>query len=103
MQSHHRRYFIELQPDGQPAVHRNRETEVRREQAVQFISTIYNWLRNHDLYDKVSGMDVTAFGQVRITCEADVINRIRAEDELSIAAIRPGAAYVEGMSQIGRR
>lgn len=103
MQSHHRRYFIELQPDGTPAVPRNREAEARREQAVSFIATIYGWLRDHHLYDKVSGMDVTAFGQVRITCEADVINRIRGEDELSIAAIRPGAAYVEGMGQIGRR
>ncbi len=60
-------------------------------------------MQNHDLGDKVSDMDITAFGQVRITCEAEIINRMRDEDELSIACIRPGAMYVEGMGQIGRR
>jgi hypothetical protein len=103
MNRDHHRYFIELQPDGQAPVPRNREAETRREQALLFIAAIYDWLKNHDLDTKVSAMDVTAFGQIRITCDAEIINRIRDEDALSIAAIRPGAMYVEGMGQIGRR
>jgi hypothetical protein len=99
MQSHHRRYFIELQPDSPDPVLRNREAETRREQAMHFIAAIYDWLKNNELDGKVSNMDITAFGQIRITCEADVISRIRDEEELSIAAIRPGAMYVEGMSK----
>lgn len=99
MKRDHHRYFIELQPETAPPVPRNREAETRREQALLFIAAIYNWLKNHDLGDKVSDMDVTAFGQVRITCDAEVINRMRNEDALSIAAIRPGAMYVEGMSR----
>jgi hypothetical protein len=103
MNHDHHHYFIELQPAGVAPIPRNREAEARREQAVLFIATIYDWLKNHDLNDKVSEMDVTALGQVRITCDAEIIHRIRGEDALSIAAIRPGAMYVEGMGQIGRR
>jgi hypothetical protein len=103
MNRDHRRYFIELQPEGATPVPRNREAETRREQATLFVETVYGWLRSHDLDDKVSEMDVTMFGQVQITCEAEIINRIRDEDALSIAAIRPGALYVEGMNRTVRR
>lgn len=104
MNGDHNRYFIELQPDdGFDAVPRYREDETRREQAVLFIASVYNWLKNHDLSAKVSAIDVTVFGQVRITCEDEIIHRIRDEDRLNIASIRPGVMYVEGMSQIGRR
>jgi hypothetical protein len=99
MNRNHHRYFIELQPTDSEPVPRSREAETRREQAVLFIAALYNWLKNHDLDGKVSDMDVTAFGQVRITCDAAIITRMRDEDELSIAAIRPGAMYVEGMNR----
>lgn len=79
---------------------RRREDEIRREQAANFITTIYAWLKDNALDSKVSAVALTAFGQVQITCEADVISRLSDENEMSIAAIRPGALYVEGM---GRR
>ena len=99
----HNRYFIELQPNSAGPVPRHSEDAVRRAQAIHFMTTIYNWLKTHALEDKVSDVDVTAFGQIQITCTVNVINRIRNEDELSIASIRPGAMYVEGMGQIGRQ
>jgi hypothetical protein len=98
----HRRYFIELQPEGTEPVSRRGEVQARREQATHFITTIYDWLKNHALDDKVSDMDVTAFGQIRITCEVAVIDRIRDEDVLNIAVIRPSAQYIENMGQLGR-
>ncbi|MDX2028417.1 MAG: hypothetical protein SFW62_07255 [Alphaproteobacteria bacterium] len=100
MQSDQHRYFIELQPAAGATVPRNREDEIRREQAAHFITAIYAWLKNNALGDKVSAVAMTAFGQVQITCEADVISRLSDEEELQIAAIRPSALYVEGM---GRR
>ncbi len=101
MYSDHHRYFIELQPQGD--VPRHSEDATRREQALRFVTSIYGWLKHHELDDKVSKMDVTAFGQVRITCEADVISRMRGEGELHIVTIRRAAAYVEGMGRTGRR
>jgi hypothetical protein len=68
-----------------------------------FITSIYDWLKTHALNDKVSKMDVTAFGQVRITCEADIINRLRDDEIVPIAAIRRAASYVAGMGRNGRR
>jgi len=97
----HHRFFIELQAQGH--VPRHSEDAARREHALRFITSIYDWLKRHALSDKVSDMDVTAFGQICITCDTDVINRIRDEDDLHIAAIRPSAAYVEGMGRNGRR
>jgi len=101
--SDHHRYFIELQPDGVDPVPRHREDALRRQQAFQFIASIYDWLKQNALDNKVSDLDVTAFGQVRITCEADVIARIGGEEDLHIASIRPSAMYVEGMGRNGRR
>ena len=95
----HRRYFIELQPaDGRP-VPRNRETELRREQAARFIAHVGDWLRREALESKVASMAVTALGQVQIICEADIIQHLRHEDEAPIAAIRNSAMYVESMSR----
>lgn len=93
MKSETHRYFIELQPAGGPPVPRWRETEVRREQAAQFISEIGDWLREVDLQDKVKNMAITALGQVQITCEADVISQIRHHDEMNIVTIRPAAYH----------
>jgi hypothetical protein len=99
MTSERRRYFIELQPiDGAP-VPRNRETELRREQAARFIAGVGAWLRRESLEDKVASMAVTALGQVQITCEADIINHISHRDEERIAAIRHGATFVESMGR----
>ena len=85
------RYFIELQPADGPPVPRWRETEARREQAASFISAIHDWLKREALESKVAAIAMTALGQVQITCEAEVINQIRHQDEMNIAAIRRGA------------
>jgi hypothetical protein len=97
----HHRNFIELQPQG--PVPRHSEDAARRAQALHFMTSIYDWLKRHALDDKVSNVDVTAFGQIRITCEAGVISRLRGDGDMHIAAIRPGAIYVEGMGRNGRR
>jgi len=93
------RYFIELQPiDGEP-MPRQRETELRREQAAHFIMQIGDWLHREALESKVAHMAITALGQVQITCEADIIQHLRHQDEERIAAIRYGAMYVETMGR----
>ena len=103
MHSDHNRYFIELQPPSAAPISRNREAEIRREQAAIFIAEVYSWLQSQDLGEMVSEMDVTAFGQVQITCETEIITRIQENRTLNIATVRPGALYVEGMRQISRR
>lgn len=101
MTSEHGRYFIELQPkDGTP-VPRNRETELRREQAADFIVQISKWLRQQDMEDKVASMAITALGQVQIICEADIINHLQSQDEQHIANVRPAAMFVETMGRWG--
>ena len=102
MRGTHKRYFIELQPNGQE-VPRNREAALRREQAASFIQDLNEWLKSNELDSKVSTMAITALGQVQITCEADVIGKIHTQEEDLIATIRPGAAYVEGISRWGRQ
>ena len=95
----HGRYFIELQPkDGEP-VPRNREAELRREQAADFIAYIGDWLRREALESKVASMAITAFGQVQIICDSDIINHLRHDDETPIAAIRNSAMFVESMGR----
>jgi hypothetical protein len=93
----HHRYFIELEPDG--GVSRANEVTARRAQALHFIHSIYIWLKDHALHAKVADIDVTALGQIRITCEADVIHHLRTDDILPIAIIRPGAMFMEGMNR----
>lgn len=89
------RYFIELQLDGAAPVPRSRETALRRASAAQFLQKIGAWLEQHDLHDKVAAMAITALGQVQITCEAEIINHIRDEDALNIAAIRQSVPFFD--------
>ena len=101
------RYFIELQtysvkPTSGVDALRTRETQLRREQAADFIATLNDWLKEKELEDKVTGMAITALGQVQITCEADLISQIHAQEEDTIATIRPAAAYVEAMGKWAR-
>ncbi len=98
MQAELKRYFIELQA-GSVQVPRNREAEQRRAQAADFVAAISDWLKEEELEDKVAGMAITALGQVQITCEADVITQIHAQEEDNIAIIRAAAAYVETMGR----
>jgi hypothetical protein len=97
MENPHCRYFIELQPQAGTDVPRYRENEVRRSLANDFISMMRDWLKENDLGRKVSGLSVTMFGQVQITCEPAVINLIRNQDVVNVAAIRQGVALADGM------
>jgi hypothetical protein len=99
MTGEHGRYFIELQPKAGDPVTRNRETELRREQAAHYIVAVGEWLRREALENKVASMAITALGQVQIICEADIINHLRHEDEETIVAIRHGAMFVETMNR----
>ena len=93
MRSPHYRYFIELQPRNGEPLTRAMETEARRQAALGFIENFRGWLKEKDLDEKVSALDVTMFGQVQITCDSAVIKLIRNQDD--IAAIRQGTLYTE--------
>jgi hypothetical protein len=97
------RYFIELQMGGAAEVPRNQETEIRRAQAAQFIDQIAAWLHDEELNDKVASMAITALGQVQITCERDIISRLRNDENLNIAAIRQGGGLSDSVQRIGAR
>ena len=94
------RYFIELQMGADSDVPRNREAEIRRAQAAQFIDQIASWLHEEALNDKVASMAVTALGQVQITCEQGIISRMRDDDTLNIAAIRQSATLSDSVQRI---
>jgi hypothetical protein len=94
------RYFIELQMDAEPSVPRDREAALRRAQAVLFIDQVSDWLHKMELRDKVASMAVTALGQVQITCEQDIISRLRDDDKLNIAAIRQGATISDSVQRV---
>ncbi|MGE3624094.1 MAG: hypothetical protein AB7H77_09545 [Bdellovibrionales bacterium] len=91
MPNPHYRYFIELQPRSDVRLPRAAETEGRRETARGFVETMRGWLKEKNLGEKVSALNITLFGQIQITCEASVIRLIRDEEAAAIAAIRQGA------------
>jgi hypothetical protein len=95
------RYFIELQIRGQEDIPRRREAQVRRAQAEQFVGQISEWLLKQELEDKVASIAITALGQVLITCEQDIIARIRGDENLNIASIRSGTTLTNSIQRIG--
>ena len=99
MSNPHYRYFIELQPSNGAPVHRSAEAQTRRATALEFLTTVRDWLVKQDLNEKVSALNVTLFGQIQITCESDVIQRIRHDDVVDIASIRQGTMYTENLSR----
>jgi len=94
------RFFIELQIDGEEAFSRQGEAQARRALAERFVSQISSWIQEEELRDKVASIAITALGQVLITCERDIIVRIREDETHSIAAIRSGATLTESLSRI---
>jgi hypothetical protein len=97
------RYFIELHMDDVSDVPRNREAEIRRVQAAHFIDQIAAWLHEEELKDKVTSMAVTALGQVQITCEQDIITRLRGDETLQIATIRQSGSLADSIQRVGSR
>jgi hypothetical protein len=97
------RYFIELHLDASSEIPRNREAELRRAQAASFIDQLAVWLGAEELNDKVASMAVTALGQVQITCEQDIITRLRRDDNMPIATIRQSASLSENIHRLGFR
>jgi hypothetical protein len=96
------RYFIELQMEASESdVPRSREAEIRRAQAAQFIDQLAVWLHEQELKDKVASMAITALGQVQITCEQDIISKLRGDENLNIAAIRQGASLIDSIKAVG--
>lgn len=86
------RYFIELQPPVAEKLPRHKEQEIRRSAALEFVRSLREWLQESGMTKKVGAVDVTLFGQVLITCETDVIDFVREQDVLNIAAIRQAAS-----------
>ncbi|MDD4617474.1 MAG: hypothetical protein PHW76_10305 [Alphaproteobacteria bacterium] len=95
-----RRYFIEVPLNGGEAVSRRYEAEARRAMAAQFVGEFSQWLRDQDLDSKVASIAVTALGQVLITCEMDIISRMRKDENLHIANIRSAAALAGSIQRI---
>ncbi len=96
-----RRYFIELHMDSRDEVPRNREAELRRAKATQFIGQIKAWIEQEALKEKVSSLAITALGQVLITCEKDIIARLREDEKLDIAAIRSSVPLSHTVQRLG--
>ena len=96
----HYRYFIELQTLSDTGLPRAIEAESRRSAAKSFIENIRGWLKEKDLTSKVSELSVTMFGQVQIACDTAVINFIRKQDNIDIAAIRQGAIHTEALHRV---
>jgi len=94
------RYFIEPQMSGGGDVPRRDEAEARRAQAQVFVGEISRWLQDQELKDGVASIAVTALGQVLITCEQDIIARIRQNESLNIAAIRSGATLSDSIQRV---
>ena len=94
------RYFIELQPEAGPPVPRYQETELRRAQALRFITAIRQWLQQLDISNKVATLAVTAFGQIQITCESDIISHLPNYDDMSIAVIRRGSDFAGNFGRL---
>jgi hypothetical protein len=94
------RYFIELQMKNGADIPRNREAELRRAQAAQFIDQIAQWLHEEALNTKVASMAITALGQVQITCEQDIISRLREDEKLQIATIRQSTTVAESAHRV---
>jgi hypothetical protein len=94
------RYFIELHMEAANEVPRNREAEIRRAQAAHFIDQMAFWLHEEELNGKVASMAITALGQVQITCEQDIISRLRKDDSLQIAMIRQGGTVADSLTRI---
>jgi hypothetical protein len=97
------RYFIELQMGAHTDVPRNREAEIRRAQAALFIDQMALWLDEQEFHDKVASMAITALGQVQITCDQDIIQHLRRDENLQIAAIRQGASLADSVYRLGAR
>lgn len=94
------RYFIELQTGLDCGASRAQETEIRRAAAEKFIGNVLRWLEEHDMNDKVAHLAVTALGQVHITCERDIIDKLRDDEGEEIVAIRQGLPLTESIQRI---
>lgn len=91
MMKEHFHYFIELQSESAAALSRMEENDLQRRKALETINHLKDWLHKQGLEDRVSTLRTTVFGQVHITCAADVMQRIRDTDTVSIVAVRQGA------------
>ncbi len=90
MNGDHYRFFIVLPTgaaDGNgPAL---LQRTARREAAKNFVASLREWIAENQLQDQLSGIEVTMFGQVQITCALTLIAQIRKQDMLAISEIRP--------------
>lgn len=85
------RYFIELHPGAEEAFSRHQIYARRRAQALATVTHLRSWLLREGLERKVALLSPTAFGQVQITCEPDVMERIRDDETMPISVIRQGS------------
>ena len=99
MQTNLYRYFIQLQPVSDGYLPRPRFLELQRQQADDFILCLRQWLADHDLQDQVASLTATLFGQIQITCTADVMQRVRQRELQQILAIQSGRGRYEGINR----
>jgi hypothetical protein len=82
------RYFIELHVAASRETSRVILDQMRRQQALEFIQIVGEWLKDHGFGEEVASLSVTAMGQVMIVCSNRVIDQIREQDVWAVAHIR---------------
>ncbi|NBX73808.1 MAG: hypothetical protein EBQ89_05855 [Alphaproteobacteria bacterium] len=80
------RFFIELPPADDP--HRRKQSDLQKNRAEEFVGIMQGWLIEARLAHLVRQLNVTLLGQIQIVCTAEVIDIIRKQDVVPIAAIR---------------
>lgn len=96
------RYFIELHVTVPADAPRLLADQLRRNEAVQFIHVLEDWLADQGLRDEVSNLTITVMGQVMVLCSHRVIDLIREQDIWAIAHIR-SSDQVTGWQSLGGR
>lgn len=94
------RYFIELRPTVDETAPRATAQAERRRQALTFVKDLHAWLDKNSLAPKVQTLDVTVFGQIHITCESDLIEKVRDDETLNIASIRQAPGFHGGLRKL---
>jgi uncharacterized protein YjcR len=89
MNGDHFRYYIVLQPERTLSGSATLQRQTRRAASFEFVTLLKEWIAENHQQEQVSALDVTMFGQIQITCDAEFIDQIRQQDIWAIAEIRP--------------
>lgn len=88
MSQGHSRFYIELYHPTERARSRKEETDERKARADRFAESLRHWLAETGQSHLITGLTVTALGQIELLCDPYIIDQIRGQDVDGIAAIR---------------